>query len=1243
MPNSSHRTDKGPPPALPVPVPLPPEADSDSVWNDDAFHIPSGPTPTESLEAPVSPKPSAGDNQPTVISRPPSLTGSGEHQLGSLRGRRLAHFELIAPIGIGGMAAVIKGRDLQLDRIVALKVLPPEMASDPENIRRFHQEARAAAKLDHENIARVFFYGEDQKLHFIAFEFVQGDNLRTILERRGRLPVGEALHYILQVTTGLAHASSRGVVHRDIKPSNIIITPTGRAKLVDMGLARTQIPQDERQLTQSGVTLGTFDYISPEQAMEPREADVRSDIYSLGCTFYHLLTGQPPVPEGTAAKKLHFHEHEFPVDPRQLNPDVPDEVAAILSRMMAKNPRDRYQKPEHLVEELLRVAHKVEAGGERTDGLLYVDAPMPSRPARPLIFVALAIAAVIALVFAVEQPAQQRSSPPAPRGPALRGPDAKGQPEVTPPRPPEGKGDPPRDVPPVPVAETPTFTWNGPSQRAELLAFSDKYRTGQAEIRIVLNADLDLSGTGTTPGEAALTLSGKKITIESGDRERPAILLDYKGEGRSLTTALSLQAEQVVLRGLRVVVTGVGAELVGMTGVKIVGGREHEVVDCHFQQRYPSYSSKNPLISLLLDGSRDGQRPRLSLRECAFIGKDAREMGQPADPKETNYVGRGGQYAVARRGAGDLVVSNCVFGPHQGCIRLEGDGANKARADDVQVLNSSALLSDGSALFNLEDEASSRINVRFSLFSRPQPRGEEAAAVLIRQGGKTEGREAVVHYSGENNRYHGLDGFWVEGSREQPAGATWKDFQERKDVSDRPSAVLDRSPWKDPQPLSALRQFDLLQAFSVKLQMPELRVKEGRDEVLLGVQKCGLHLYANGKLPPVEGTRPPEMTRKEKTVDPSIQDTGNNIFKTLNQALDETRAGDIILIKHNGELPLNPLVPKAGLDVTIKPVTGFRPVLTLATTKKEKDTALFQLHEGRIEFQNLEFLLKPSQKEFTAQAVVALGGDGICTFKDCTIRMSEPQGCQLAAVMLGDPAALMRSPVRPGEVIPAGPTLIFERCLVCGKGDLVWCRASQPFKLEVKQTALALSGSLLAVEGSKFAETLPGPGAIDPGARCTIDLEHVTALVAGPLFHLRPTTDFKSLVPIKCKVSSSLLAPLGSNPLVVVSGLNGKASDTEITERLSWGGTKNVYGNFMGLLEQQPGNLEMKPPKFDREKWKDLTGETESRFLDQIKFVEMIDSATLQGLRPSQLAVADLKDVGANLGNLPDPKREESK
>src|ERR1700687_5108989 len=179
--------------------------------------------PSETPEVPGSsifkPASSFSDDAPTIISRTKPHPLNPEDLLTSnLRGRRLGHFELLEPIGVGGMAAVLRARDTQLDRIVALKILPPEMAAHPENILRFHQEARAAAKLDHENIARVFFCGEDQGLHFISFEFVEGENLRDILARRQRLPVDEAIHYVQQVASGLAHSAERGVVHRDIKP-----------------------------------------------------------------------------------------------------------------------------------------------------------------------------------------------------------------------------------------------------------------------------------------------------------------------------------------------------------------------------------------------------------------------------------------------------------------------------------------------------------------------------------------------------------------------------------------------------------------------------------------------------------------------------------------------------------------------------------------------------------------------------------------------------------------------------------------------------------------------------------------------------------------------------------------------------------------------------------------------------------------------------------------------------------------
>lgn len=240
MSEPSSHVDKGLPHSADAPDATPATSGTDLNWDEPGYDA-GDPIPV--AEPAFAKSGSSGnkktDNTPTVITRHHKPT---EEAIASVRGRRLAHFELIEPIGVGGMAAVLKGRDLQLERVVALKILPPEMAGDPENVRRFHQEARAAARLDHENIARVYYCGEDQKLHFIAFEFVQGENLRHILDRRGKLPAGEAVHYVLQIATGLVHAASRGVVHRDIKPSNIIITPTGRAKLVDMGLARNLTP-----------------------------------------------------------------------------------------------------------------------------------------------------------------------------------------------------------------------------------------------------------------------------------------------------------------------------------------------------------------------------------------------------------------------------------------------------------------------------------------------------------------------------------------------------------------------------------------------------------------------------------------------------------------------------------------------------------------------------------------------------------------------------------------------------------------------------------------------------------------------------------------------------------------------------------------------------------------------------------------------------------------------------------------
>lgn len=290
-------------------------------------------------------------------------------------GVQLGHFAIIERIRTGGMGAVFRALDTRLARVVALKVLPPGLSRDPLIVQRFKNEAQAAAQLDHENVARVYFIGEDQGLHFIAFEFISGTNVRDLIVQQGRLSVAESVNYILQIASALVHTSAQGVVHRDIKPSNIIITPTGRAKLVDLGLARKENKDDQAaDLTVAGTTLGTFDYISPEQARDPRVADVRSDVYSLGCTLYHMLTGEPPYPEGTVLQKLLQHQGDEAPDPSLKNRLVPENLAVVVCKMMAKDPRRRYQTAELLVRDLMLVAGALGLRSVSPEGLVWLAA-----------------------------------------------------------------------------------------------------------------------------------------------------------------------------------------------------------------------------------------------------------------------------------------------------------------------------------------------------------------------------------------------------------------------------------------------------------------------------------------------------------------------------------------------------------------------------------------------------------------------------------------------------------------------------------------------------------------------------------------------------------------------------------------------------------------------------------------------------------------------------------------------------
>lgn len=274
-------------------------------------------------------------------------------------GARIGKYEVLAHAGTGGMGRVYKARDLELGRIVALKVLSPELTGRPNLVERFHREARHAARLHHKNIVALHEFGQIDGQWVLAMEFVEGVDLDAYITRKGQVDPDEVRRFLNQAARALDHAFGMGITHRDIKPANFLLTrEDGRAvvKLTDFGLAQDADDLQYR-LTRDGTTVGTVDYLSPEQARDSAAADVRSDIYSLGCTAYHMLAGQPPFVGGGIGERVLKHLQAEPPDIRRLNPSVPDSLWAVLLKMLAKRPEDRCQTPAELLEALKEIKH----------------------------------------------------------------------------------------------------------------------------------------------------------------------------------------------------------------------------------------------------------------------------------------------------------------------------------------------------------------------------------------------------------------------------------------------------------------------------------------------------------------------------------------------------------------------------------------------------------------------------------------------------------------------------------------------------------------------------------------------------------------------------------------------------------------------------------------------------------------------------------------------------------------------
>jgi uncharacterized protein (TIGR03067 family) len=264
-------------------------------------------------------------------------------------------------LGVGGMGAVYKAEHLLMERPVALKLISRDLTSNPAMVERFRREVKTAAKLKHPNIVMAYDAEQAGESHFLVMEYVEGTSLARLVTEQGPLPVRQACDYIRQAALGLQHAHERGMVHRDIKPQNLMLTPDGQVKILDFGLARfametaptgallvapaTEATSGSESLTQVGTVMGTPDYIAPEQAQDAHTADIRADIYSLGCTLYDLLAGHAPFPEGTVVAKVMAHVERMPKPLTELRADVPPALARVVERMMAKDPAKRYQRP----------------------------------------------------------------------------------------------------------------------------------------------------------------------------------------------------------------------------------------------------------------------------------------------------------------------------------------------------------------------------------------------------------------------------------------------------------------------------------------------------------------------------------------------------------------------------------------------------------------------------------------------------------------------------------------------------------------------------------------------------------------------------------------------------------------------------------------------------------------------------------------------------------------------------------
>lgn len=1122
----------------------------------------------------------------------------------ALAGRRLGHFELIEPIGSGGMAAVIKARDLELDRLVALKILPPEAAQDAESIARFKQEARAVALLDHANIARVYFCGEDQGLHFIAFEFVEGENLRTLIERRGPLPAAECVHYMLQIAAGLHHAWERGVVHRDIKPSNIIITPDGRAKIVDMGLARFYDAPADGGMTQSGVTLGTFDYISPEQALDPRRTDVRSDIYSLGCTFYHALTGRPPVAEGTAAKKLYAHQHLEPIDPRLLNPSIPDELAVILARMMAKDPARRYQNPLELIADLKGLAERLQVAVDTSDTAVQSTPGTAELLPRPRPAHALGAGLFAAALLLVAVLIWQAATPPPPSPPPAWAQSDAGvlaDQGVTP----------PREERPI----TPAATADRRSVRVHNTEeFVAALRQDQIRQILLAAGDYDLS-TWREPiatRTAHLEIIGADVTkVRIRLRNTPSVMDD---EPLPIGT-WKVRAETFTAQRIQWEIVAADQDTDEQEST-FPAGLHLETAEAWFQDCiFRAKGAVEQRIAVVAVSPND-TAPRVRLERCVFAAGNA--------PRAA--------IALLLPAGSQLQAEDSGFGPHGSVFRFLPPPAADGKAEEpatstVQLSRCSFLLDRRSAVVSTSGPC--RVRAGYCVFAAPAPPLRPEYAGVLLSAASSNG----ISYEGTSrNAYYAVQPLAIGNGT---SARLWSFDECRAQgwaISDAHAVRLSRPPWSESRPVQRLESAEPWPAFRLRIEQEAALFVRDRIKVIGAQFRDEVHGFraypqlVAFPLPPNEtpatsaGPRPLVWQPHPPPGQPLPPGTSTDLAALIRQA----RPDDTILIRHDGLLLLDHTElldlrsrTNGGSEfkITFKPYPKMRPILTIDPANRSLDQFLFQLRGGEAEFVDLHFLIRPSLPHNNLQTAAALSllhGRG-CTFDRCVFTLLEEGDARTAVVQVGDPDKIMALDGMPRSI----PVVRFLNCLIRGKGRGLWVTGGRPLQCEWNNSLMALQGPVYFAEGIGRAAT----------GETSLRWSHCTAWLAGPLLELQGNmaneTRVTGLPRHNVETEACLfIAAAPSRQLVELQQI-----DTEVKNLLTWQSRQaNRYANFdpqtAPLIVRPVPDVAM-PREWDWDQWLVFAAEPPA---PHKPFGTVVVAASAQKLQePERLTPADLR------------------